>query len=51
MTGNFEVEDQDVTDLYDSLNLSIKLRWKDKQAVKRLTELKDRLLKVEVNEF
>lgn len=50
MTGNLEVSNQDIRDLYNVLYAAIKQTTKDTQKRRRLADLKDRLLKVEVND-
>lgn len=54
MTGNFEVDDQDVQDIVKAIRI-IQVtphKSKDLGAFKeRLENIKERILKVEVNEF
>jgi hypothetical protein len=52
MTGNLEINDQDVQDLYHVIICYLKEHKKpsDPKRPKRLEDLKDRLLKVDVND-
>lgn len=52
MTGNFEVNDQDIQDLIFCINYILQRRPPIKVSqLRRIEDLKERLLKVEVNQF